>query len=142
MQAGNEREALLRVADELCAELGYAGGEDQLPGYPLAGDGGRMLGLLSPDDEALVAAIRRGLATVAAAAGAARLEGIPQRAVCAALNGAEMVMRGELVRGHPEQLHALMPSFVFLVTLPIVEQGEALDLARRTSELIETALRN
>jgi hypothetical protein len=143
VQAGNEGEALLRVADELCAELGYAGGEEQIhgAGSPLSGsDGGGMPGVLSPDDESLVAAMRQGLAKVAAAVGAAKLEGIPQRAVGAALNGAEMVMRGELVSGNAEQLPSLMPSFVFLVALPIVDQSEALDLARRTSELIEGAL--
>jgi hypothetical protein len=38
-----------------------------------------------------------------------------------------------------ERLPSLMPSFVFLVTLPIVDQDEALDLARRTAELVEDA---
>ena len=37
--AGNEREALLRVADQLSIELGYAGGEE-IPGAgsPLGGE--------------------------------------------------------------------------------------------------------
>ena len=144
MPAGNEREALLRVADQLCTELGYATGEEQIRGArsALSGDGGGLFVMLSPDDELLVATMRRGLAAVAEAVGAAKLEGVRQRAVCTALDGAEMVMRGELASGNAEQLPSLMPSFVFLVTLPIVEQGEALDLARRTSELIEGALRS
>lgn len=48
-------------------------------------------------------------------------------------------MRGELARGNANQLPALMPSFVFLVTLPIVEQDEALNLSRRASELLDGA---
>ena len=87
--------------------------------------------MLSRDDESLVSTMRRGLAAVAAALGAAKLEGVPRGAVCAALDGAELVMRGELVSGNAAQLPSLMPSFVFLVALPIVEQGAALELAHR-----------
>ncbi len=107
---------------------------------PLGGSDGAGRRILSPQDESLVTTVRRGLAKVAAAAGAARSDGADQSAVAAALDGAELVMRGELARGNATQLPALMPSFVFLVTLPIVEQDEALKLSRRTSELIDGAL--
>jgi hypothetical protein len=46
-------------------------------------------------------------------------------------------MRGELLSGNAAQLPQLLPSFVFLVALPIVDQDRALELSRRTSELIE-----
>jgi hypothetical protein len=49
-------------------------------------------------------------------------------------------MRGELVCGNAEQLPALLPGFVFLVTLPVVEQDKALQLSRRTARLVERAL--
>lgn len=142
MPAGNEREALLRVADQLCAELGYAEHEAEVPGTrpPLGGDGSGVSGTLSPEDESLVATIRQSLAKVAAAVSAARRGGAPHSAVSAALDGAELVMRGELASGNAAQLPSLLPSFVFLVTLPVVGQDEALDLSRRTSELIEGAL--
>ena len=58
-------------------------------------------------------------------------------AVGAALDGAEMVMRGELVSGNAGQLPALMPSFVFLVALPVVTEDEALDLSKRMARLVE-----
>jgi hypothetical protein len=51
-----------------------------------------------------------------------------------------MVMRGELVRGNGEKLASLLPDFVFLVTLPMVEQAEALKLSRRAAELLEGQL--
>jgi len=139
--AGDQHEALLRVADQLCAQLGYAGGEQEAHGAssPLGGSGGAVGEVLSPQDEALVASVRRGLANVAAAAGAARSASTDGSAVSAALDGAELVMRGELARGNATQLPALIPSFVFLVTLPIVEQDEALKLSQRTSELIDGA---
>jgi hypothetical protein len=43
--------------------------------------------------------------------------------------------------GNDARLPQLMPSFIFLVALPIVEQDRALELSRRTSELIEEQLR-
>ena len=57
MLAGNEREALLRVAGQLSIELGYAEGEEP-PGArsPLGGGEGPMAGILNPEDELLVGA--------------------------------------------------------------------------------------
>jgi hypothetical protein len=137
VQTGDE--ALLRIADQLCAELGYRDNDAEVPGAqsPLRGDGGGLADILSPQDESLVAAMRERLAKVAAAAGTTTGDGVPENAVGAALDGAELVIRGELVRGNAERLADLMPSFVFLVTLPIVDQDKALDLSHRTSELIE-----
>lgn len=142
MPGGSQQEALLAVVDKLCAELGYADGQGEPLGArsPLSGINGSMSGALSPEDESLVAEMRRSLAKLAAAAGAGRPDRGPKRAVYAALDGAELVMRGELVSGNAAQLPRLMSSFVFLVALPIVEQDEALELSRRTSELIEGAL--
>jgi hypothetical protein len=142
VSAGNAREAVLRVADQLCAELGFDEVASELARGrgPLSGDGIGMLEILDPEDESLVVMIRDALAKVAAALGAGKPDGDAGRAVCAALDGAEMVLRGELVSGNFKRLPALMPSFVFLVTLPIVDQEEALELSRRTSELIEVEL--
>jgi hypothetical protein len=136
--AGKDREALPGVVDQLSVELGYAEGEE-LPGAhsPLSGEEGAMAGILNSEDELLVAGVRHGLAKIAAALGSEGSEGTSGRAVSAALDGAEMVMRGELVRGKAEQLPPLMPSFVFLVALTVVDQDRALELSRRTSKLIE-----
>jgi hypothetical protein len=138
--AGGDREALLEAADQLSVELGYAEGK-KLPGADstLGGDGA-MAGILNTEDELLVAGVRRGLAKVAAALGGEDLEGgTSGRAVRAALDGAEMAMRGELVRGKAEQLPAMMPSFVLLVALTVADQDRALELSRRTEELLERA---
>jgi hypothetical protein len=48
------------------------------------------------------------------------------------------VMRAELARAHAKQLPDLLPSFVFLVTLPIVGQDEALELSQRAARLVES----
>jgi hypothetical protein len=138
--AGRDRKALLAVADQLSVELGYAEGEE-LPGaHSALGGGGAMAVILNSEDELLVAGMRHGLAKVATVLGGEDSEGTSGRAVGAALDGAEMVIRGELVRGKAEQLPALMPSFVFLVALTVVDQDRALELSRRTSALLEEAL--
>ena len=139
--AGNERDALLRVADQLSIELGYdPGGEPPGARSPLGGGEGPMAGILNSEDELLVARIRRGLAKVAAALDGEASEGVPEYAVGAALDGAEVVIRGELVSGNAAKLPTLMPSFVFLVALPVVDQDRALELSRRTEQLVERAL--
>jgi hypothetical protein len=138
--AGNERDALLQVADQLSIELGYTGGEGPPgAGSPLGGEG-PMAGILNSEDELLVARVRHGLAQIAAALGNEGSGGASSNAVGAALDGAEMVMRGELVSGNAARLPALMPSFVFLVALPMVDQDRALELSRRTARLVEGAL--
>lgn len=139
--AGDEREALLRAADLLCAELGYPAEAEEAPGARSLRSGDGMAGVLSPQDESLVAELRRKLAGVAAAAGPSQPDDPPEGAVGAALDGMEMVIRGELVSGNLHRLALLMPSFVFLVTLPIVAQDEALRLSRRTGELVAAELR-
>jgi hypothetical protein len=139
---GNAREAVLRVADRLSSELGHGGAED--PARVGAFSGGERearTDILHPEDELLVARVRSGLTRLADALGAAEQPEAVQRVLAATLDGAEMTMRGELMRGRCERLPALMPSFVFLVTLPVVSQDEAFDLSQRTIELLEDARR-
>jgi hypothetical protein len=137
--ATTEREALIRVADRLSVELGF-GAEGEIPGERSAvgGEESAMAGILNSEDELLVTEIRRGLAKIAAAAldGDEPADG-RESAVGAALDGTELVMRGEMVMGNAGRLPALLPGFVFLVTLPVVDQSRALELSRRASTLVE-----
>jgi hypothetical protein len=140
--AEGDRKKLLRVADQLSLELGYAGG-DHVPGEDsgLGGEESAKTGILNSEDELLVAELRRRLAKVATAAlDGAQAEGAGESAVGAALDGAEMVMRGELMMGNAHQLPALLPSFIFLVTLPLVDQDRALEISKRCATLVEGAL--
>lgn len=140
VQTGNYGDVLLRVVDELCAELGAAEPEE-IPGARSSlGEEGVMAGILSSEDEQAVTGLRRGLATIAAAL-SGQADAPDTCAVQAALDGAELVMRGELVNGNGSGLPRLLPSFVFLVALPIVDQDRALALSRRATELIERELR-
>jgi len=138
VQAGNHGDVLLRVADQLCAELGASPGGEIRGARSSLGAEGVMAGILSSEDELAVLDVRGGLAKIAGVlAGEDELSPQDTRAVGAALDGAELVMRGELVNGNGNWLPRLMPSFVFLVALPIVEQDRALALSRRAAELIE-----
>lgn len=140
VQAGNYGDVLLKVADELGAELGAAGAGEIPWARSSLGAEGVMAGILSSEDELAVTAVRSGLARIAAAL--AEQTGSPNSSsVQAALDGAELVMRGELVNGNGSWLPRLMPSFVFLVALPIVDQDRALALSRRATELVQRELR-
>ena len=140
---GNEREALLAVAERLSVELGYAEAA-AISANPSAWDGESkaMGGILDSEDEALIATIRLSLSRLAAALGGEVLDASSRTAVNAALDGAELVMRGELLIGNFARLPALLPSFVFLVTLTLVDQERALELSRKTAQLIEGALQD
>jgi hypothetical protein len=135
VRAGGESAVLTELADRLCAELGSP--DDALEGLQLPSeDGARLFGeLLDPEDERLIATARRSLTRIAAAVGAGHSDSAPDKTVSLLLDGAEIVMRAELVRGNP--LAKAMPDFVFLVVLPFVEQDEALELSRRTAALLE-----
>jgi hypothetical protein len=85
--------------------------------------------ILNSEDELLVSRLRSALAKVAAAAGGEAAGG-SQDAVGAALDGTELVMRGELASGNVGLLPALLPGFVFLVALPVVDQDAALELSQ------------
>lgn len=142
MAEGDAREALLRVAGRLCVELGYQA-DGAAPGPALSwGPGGELRAdALGPDDELLIATVKSGLTRLAAVLGAAGQPAAAHRLLEATLDGAEMTMRGELLRGRCERLPALLPSFVFLVALPLVHQNKAFELSQRTFELLEEARR-
>lgn len=140
MLAGNERETLLRVADQLSAELGWSE-RGEVPGA-ISGLGreSAMVGILNSEDELLLAEIRRRLEKIAAAAlDGGELSEAEANAIGATLDGAEMVMRGEIMIGNAGQIPALLPSFVFLVALTVVDQDRALELSKRCALLVEQA---
>jgi hypothetical protein len=133
--AGNYGEALIEVADQLCAELAYTGSGEIPWAQSIFGEQGLMSGLLSPADESFVTELRMALAKVAEALGV-RPDDPHIGLISAALDGAEMTVRGELVSGNEDRLPRLMPGFVFMVALPIVDQDRALELSQRTTDLI------
>lgn len=139
---GIDGEELLAIVDRLCAELGD--GEKGAGG----GGGGDASVLdrdlhwesLSDGEESLVLEIRSRLAGLAAALEVEPVETVCRRAVGVALDGSELLMRGEISRGNIVQLPKYLPSFVFLVALPLAGRDEAMGLSRRAAELTEEAL--
>jgi hypothetical protein len=97
-------------------------------------------GQLDAKDEELIAGLRGALARLAAAARTGEDGGgASEGAVIAALDGAELVMRGEIMLGNGECISDLVPSFAFLATLPITGKERALAISRRATKLLEEA---
>lgn len=59
----------------------------------------------------------------------------PANAVVAALGGAEIVMRSEMLLGRDDWLPRLLPSFTYLATIPFLDRDVALRFAARTERL-------
>jgi hypothetical protein len=136
VEQGNQGDLLLRVMGLLLDELPDVGPVEmtwaESPFRERAAGSER----LSTEDKLLVESLRAALATIAARL-IADAENASAPFARAALDAAESVMRGELMtRGDP-QLARLLPSLVFVVVLPIVDQDRALALSQRTLQLID-----
>jgi len=140
--AGDYSEALIGATDRLCAELGASGSGEFALTDPTLAEKGLMGGVLSADDDLLVRRLRAALARIAAALRESEPDFSHPLIIQMVLDGAEMMLRGEILKGNRERLSQLMPDFVFLVALPIVDQDRALELSRRAGELIQEALRD
>jgi hypothetical protein len=135
VERGNQGELLLRVLGLLLDELANLGPIEITGAVSPFRETTAVWERLSSDDELLVGRVRTALATIAA-----RLRADVENASApfrAPLDAAETVMRGELMTRRDLQLARLLPSLVFLVALPIVDQDRALALSQRTVELID-----
>lgn len=139
---GDYSEALIGATDRLCAELDTGGSGEFAATDPTLADRVLMGGVLSAEDDLLVRRLRATLARIATALRESEPDFSHPVIVQMVPDVAEMMMRGEILRGNRERLAQLMPDFVFLVALPIVDQDRALELSRRASELIEEAIRD
>jgi hypothetical protein len=131
---GIERKHLLRVLKDLSNGKG-----DDARAQPRQAEGfavGRPLdSSLGDDDEQLVTELRAGLATLARSCRGEPVDSAA--AVRGALDGAEFVVRGDLLSGRGARLPQLLPSFVFLVLLPLLGKPEALRAAERAARLLD-----
>jgi hypothetical protein len=141
MQARDERERLVGALADLRAELGW---EDHLAAHPAMAPTPRSGSLLEPEDEAQIQELGRSLAMLATAAASAHPpdEPLPESVTQGSVGGAEWVMRSVLEGDDRKRLRELLPDFVYLVTLPYLDQEEALRLARRTRELLSAGSRD
>ncbi len=136
MQAGTHGDELRRVADRLCDEFTDPDAPDIAGiGSTLGGKGG-LTKISGTEDEALVRRLREALAGIASTLSAGT-EHPPVHMIKTALDSIEYFIRGELASSKPERVLLLMPSFVFLVALSVSDQDRAIELSRRTTELIE-----
>lgn len=87
------------------------------------------------DDEALLIGFREGLERLADAR--RREPGEAEPAIRAVLDGAQLAARCEILNGRREKLRRLLPTFAYLVVLPVAAEGEADRVAERAERLIE-----
>jgi hypothetical protein len=85
-------------------------------------------------DEQLVTELRAGLARLA---GLRPGEPVEPLALQGALEGAEFVVRSDILSGQSARLPQRLPSFVFLVLLPLLGKAEALRAADRAARLLD-----
>lgn len=135
MQAGTHDQSLRRVADRLLAEFS----DEEALGLPGLGSSigaaHDVSEVLDAEQEATVARLRDALTAIASTL-RTEVDDLTVQMIQITLDGAEFVIRGELVRDNAERVLDLLPSFVFLVALTVAERDRALELSRRTEELI------
>lgn len=131
---GIERKRLLRVLSDLSDVDGDQARAQRRQAEALVAE--RPLdAMLGEEDEQLVAELRAGLAQLAVLRPGEPVEGVV--AVQGALDGAEFVVRGDILSGQSARLPQLLPSFVFLVLLPLLGKSEALRVAERAARLLD-----
>lgn len=135
--AGADGQRIMHVIEELNRELGFGEELRELSSRWERSVAEPALGLLDEEGEDLVAAVRGGLARLAATAqDTASEEDAGTAAVEAALAGVELVMRGEILLGNGARLEEMVPSFAFLATLPAIGKEQAAAVAQRAEELL------
>jgi hypothetical protein len=135
---GVERRRLLLALGELCNEVCQAPREEEEePHGNVLPEAWRPDAALGSEDEKLVAGLKSCLGRLASAARSGRGEPVQAAAVRRRLDGAEFVMRREIMMGQGERLPKLLPSFVFLVVLPLLGHAEALHLSERAARLLD-----
>jgi hypothetical protein len=85
-------------------------------------------------DEQLVTELRAGLARLAERRSGEPVEPL---ALQGALEGAEFVVRSDILSGQSARLPQRLPSFVFLVLLPLLGKPEALRAADQAARLLD-----
>jgi hypothetical protein len=124
---GIERRRSIQVLSDLSNEDSAKAPDRQQQGETLASNS-RL-----DQDEQLVTELRAGLARLA---GLRPGEPVEPLALQGALDGAEFVVRSDLLLGQSGRLPQRLPSFVFLVLLPLLGKPEALHAADRAARLL------
>lgn len=132
-----ERRRLLRALEKLCDEVCHGTREVDRHSEVLP-EAWRPAAAIGSEDEKLVAELKSSLGRLAGGVRPGR--GHAEAAVRRRLDGAEFVMRREIMMGQGERLPRLLPSFVFLVLLPHLGHAEALDASERAARLLGAAL--
>jgi hypothetical protein len=133
---GGDGEHLVAVVRELCDELGSAPGEDATDEERKLASSSELWKRLGGGEDGLAPRLRSELGRLAAIAIAIG-DGEGSRAVRASLDGAELVIRGEIAARRLETLESHLPGITFTIALPALGRERALALSQRAAELLD-----
>lgn len=137
MLARDERGRALAAVVALYAEDGEGETDPSLAAEMRNLPRAAFAGMLSAEEEALVAAVNEALQRIVSAVVSRSAQPPPPRsAIIGALGGAELLMRSEIASGRRDRVMALIPGFAYLATLPYLGRAEALRLSQRAAELL------
>jgi hypothetical protein len=134
-----EGERLLHALGELCEEPGNGALRKEPYDAALSAEW-PPISMPSKEDEQLVVGLRTGLERLADSRRQKPGEGAA--AVCAALDGAQLAARCDILMGQTGQLCQLLPTFAYLVVLPVSGDAEALLVAERAARLLNDGERS
>jgi hypothetical protein len=134
-----ESERLLRALGQLCDEIRHGTREEEPRVDPRVGPW-RPAAMSGTEGEQLVVGLTAALGRLVSAARSRRGEAVEEIAmVRRRLDGAEFVMRRQILIAGGERLPQLVPSLVFLILLPLLGHAEALRACERIACLLGTA---
>ncbi len=133
MTTAGELGRLLARVETVYADHGGAGSGS--PVHLIARD--CTPGLVAADEELLVAVLETLRRIAAAAERASTLPAPPATALRAALGGAELVMRAELIAGRRDAVPEMLPAFTYIATVPFLDRAEALRRSARVRGIVE-----
>jgi hypothetical protein len=139
---GAERERLLRALGELASEIEGERGTQRVgaagPRFEALAVKWPPSARLGEADEQFVRRLRGGLTSLARSLPAE--PALDAAGVSRALEGAEFVTRREIRRGRAAGLPKLLPTFAYLVSLPLLGQAGALRVSKRATLLLDGAI--
>jgi hypothetical protein len=131
-----EGERLLHALGELCGESVDGNGALREEPHDKARPAEwPPISMPSKEGEELVVGLRTGLERLADSRRQKPGEGAT--AVSAALDGAQLAARCDILMGQTEQLRQLLPTFAYLVVLPLSGEAEALLVADQAARLLD-----
>lgn len=133
-----ETSASIRLLEEL-NHIGGQLGDDEATGPPPEAEpfeGWPPISMPTREDHDLLVALRLTLARIARAHSPQGQSAEVERSVRAALDGAHLTVRSEILAGEPDGVRELIPGLVYLTVMPAGGRAQAVQLAAQVARLL------